>query len=75
MPDITMCMNDACPLGPRCRRNMLVTKPGYPQSWAMFERRPDGGCDNFLDISSVDTSPASAVALATLAVQRSAEGS
>lgn len=36
MPDITMCVNDACPLASQCWRHEAEPTPGH-QSWAMFK--------------------------------------
>lgn len=71
MPDITMCARDGCPLGPTCLRNITVTHPKYEQSWATFDRRPDGGCDHRLEVDPPPAAPAiSGAAAAALAVQK-----
>lgn len=52
MPDISMCANLTCPLGPQCYRNPASgTVPSQRQSWMVFTYRagPAGAeCDDFL---------------------------
>lgn len=75
MHDITMCAHDGCPLGPTCRRNILVTKPKFEQPWAHFSRRPDGGCDHHLSVEpALDIPTPSGAAVAAQAVAKSYEG-
>lgn len=58
MPDITMCMNDGCPLAGSCYRH--EAKPNeYWQSFAMFEYQltSEGTlCDNFIEAYKTTTS-------------------
>lgn len=47
MPDITMCLNQDCPLRDRCYR--AQAEPSYWQSYARFEH--DGNiCNEFIQL-------------------------
>ena len=51
MPDITMCVNDDCPLRETCYRYMA--EPSTAQSMAKYEWKDDGQwawCEYHLDI-------------------------
>ena len=49
MPDLTMCINDDCPLAATCYRHEAKPTPGR-QSFAAFKQNADGTCDGFLEI-------------------------
>jgi len=47
MPDITMCLNQACKLAPTCKRSALSgTKSSMIQSVAYFAPDASGKCDD-----------------------------
>lgn len=49
MPDLTMCVNDGCPMRTKCYRFMAVANPNR-QSYMKFWFREDGTCDDFVEI-------------------------
>ena len=51
MPDITMCVNSACPIKETCYR--FKAKPSEYQSMAHFEPDADGSCYNFIKFHSI----------------------
>lgn len=47
MPDITMCLNERCPIKSTCYR--YTAHPNeYWQSYSNFEYDPEFGCDDFI---------------------------
>lgn len=51
MPDITMCINDQCPLKNKCYR--ATAAPGPRQSFARFLPEVENGevvCENFMPV-------------------------
>ena len=52
MPDFCMCNDQDCPSRENCYRNPASgTKPGYCQSWAMFDRKPDADKCEYYEVS------------------------
>ena len=56
MPDISMCMNKACPIKGKCHRYTATHSP-YRQSYGYFKPKEDGGCDYFWDNRVVTDEP------------------
>lgn len=52
MIDITLCVNDKCPIKKKCYRWMCQDKNEY-QSYAKFEPK-DGECEHFIDLDNGD---------------------
>jgi len=48
MPDVSMCMNEECPLKEKCYR-FTATPNERIQSYGMFEPDKEGKCDYYLN--------------------------
>ena len=51
MPDISMCMNNDCPLKEKCRRHEASgTKPNpYMQAYTVYKYNSDNTCPEFME--------------------------
>ncbi len=49
MPDISLCTSESCTLKETCYRYKAIPNHYY-QSYSNFMQKPDGTCENYLDL-------------------------